>query len=375
MKKKSLAALCICFLFGLNFLWAETWSVTKRLTWNPGTSESPEMAVDSSNNIFIAYEDDTSGIPHIYLKKSTDSGLTWTNKQLTWGTNRKVDPTIGVDSSDSLHLVFKGDSNYLYLKRSTDAGNTWSSMKNVTGSYAYDPDMTLGSGSDIYVVYQGSASGNFEIFFTKSTDSGNTWSGQKRVTWNAGTSSRPLIAYESTGNIHVIWADDSTGSYQVFYRKSTNDGASWSPTKRMTWTSKPAYRLAMAVDSTDTIYVFFELGYYDIYLKKSTDSGTSWTGTKRITWTHESSAPIVCIDANDTIHLCWKQFYSMVGRDVCYKQSTNGGTSWSGVKRLTYGIQSNTESPTIASDSNNDIHYAWEGEKPGNFEIFYKNRK
>jgi hypothetical protein len=248
-------------------------------------------------------------------------------------------------------------------------------MKNVIWTYAYDPDMTFGSGSSIYVVYSSSVSGNSEIYFTKSTDSGNTWSGEKRVTWNAGNSFRPLIAHESTGNIHVIWADDSTGSYQVLYRKSTNDGATWYPTKRMTWTSKPAFRLAMTVDSTDTIYVFFELGYYDIYLKKSTDSGASWTGTKRITWTHNSSAPIVCIDTNDTIHLCWKQFYSMVGWDLCYKQSTNGGTSWGGLKRLTYGILSHVERPAVASDSNNDMHFAWDGEKPGNYEIYYKNRK
>lgn len=376
MKKKSAVALCICFLFSINFLWAETWSATKRLTWNSGTSESQVMAVDSSNNIFIAYEDDTSGTPHIYLKKSTNSGLTWTNKQLTWGTYQKVDPTIGVDSSDSLHLVFKGDSNYLYSKKSTDAGNTWSGAKKMTWSFAYDPDMTFGSGSSIYVVYRRSDSGNSEIYFINSTDSGNTWSAEKRVTWNAGTSNGPKIAYESTGNIHVIWSDDSTDSYQVLYRKSTNDGASWSPTKRMTWTSKPAYRLAMAIDSSDTIYAFFELGYYDIYFKKSTDSGASWTGTKRITWTYNSFAPIVCIDTNDTIHLCWKQFYSMVGGDVCYKQSTNGGTSWVGLKRLTYGILSHTDRPAaIASDSNDDIHFAWHGEKPGNYEIFYKNRK
>jgi len=375
VKKKSVVVLCICYLISLNLLWAETWSATKRLTWNSGTSRYPVIAVDSSNNIFIAYEDDTSGTKHIYLKKSTDSGLTWTNKRLTWGAYQKIWPEISVDSSDSIHLVFKGDQNYLYSKKSTDAGNTWGSAKNVTWSFGNEPDIAFGSGSNIYIVYRASISGNEEIFFKKSTNSGDSWIGKKRLTWNAGSSFSPMLVYESNGNIHVIWRDKTTGSWQVFYKKSADDGLSWSKAIRMTWTTKIALRLALAIDSSDNLYAFFELGYYNIHYKKSTDSGASWTGAKRITWTQESSAPIVCIDTNDTIHLCWKEFYSTIGWDVCYKQSTNGGTSWGGVRRLTYGIHTQTERPAIIFDSNNDIHFAWEGEKSGNYEIYYKNRK
>lgn len=371
MKSKSLIVLCICFLLSLDSLSAETWSPLHRLTWNSGDSKIPVIAADSSNNIFIVYQDDTPGTYHIFLKRSLDNGLTWTGKRLTWGTWQKLSPEIGVASNDHIHLVYMGNNNYLYTKKSTDAGNTWGTVHNVTWSNGYYPDITFGTGNKIYIVFRSSNSGNFEIYFKKSTDSGNTWIGQKRLTWNTGQSVTPKIVVDSVGHIHVVWCDDTPGHWQIFYKKSTDDGVTWSNTSRLTWTTGLRLRPNIAKDSYDNLYIIYD-SVVDIWLKKSTNSGTSWT-TKRITWTSNSICPNLCIDKNDTIHITWNEYYSV--HDICYKQSTNGGTTWTGYKRVTYGTDTGTESPGIASDGNNNIHLTWKGMHSGNKEIFYKNRK
>jgi hypothetical protein len=41
---------------------AQTWTKTKRLTWNSGDSEVPAIAVDSADHIHLIWVDDTSGI-------------------------------------------------------------------------------------------------------------------------------------------------------------------------------------------------------------------------------------------------------------------------------------------------------------------------
>jgi hypothetical protein len=259
-------------------------------------------------------------------------------------------------------------------RKTTDAGNTWSSVNNVTWNTtsAY-PDIAIDSGDMLYVVWGNSKSGNMEIYFKKSTNSGTTWIGLKRLTWNAGDSIRPCIAVDSTGHIHVIWQDETPGDWQIFYKKSTDGGASWSSNYRMTWANQ-ALGPSLVKDSSDYLYMFYDTSL-DIYYKKSTDKGASWTGSKRITWSKNALSSDVCIDSTDTIHIYWSGYFSPIGRDICYKQSTNGGSTWVSYKRVSYGLDTGTDVSAISLDSNDDIHFAWDGRKSGNFEIYYKNRK
>ncbi len=45
-----------------------TWT-TQRLTWNSGNSYKPTIAVDSSNHIHVVWHDDTPGNREIFYKK------------------------------------------------------------------------------------------------------------------------------------------------------------------------------------------------------------------------------------------------------------------------------------------------------------------
>jgi len=54
------------------------------------------------------------------------------------------------------------------------------------------------------MVRQDDTPGNEEIFYIHSTDSGATWIGTTRLTWNAGESCDPSIAVDPGGGIHVV---------------------------------------------------------------------------------------------------------------------------------------------------------------------------
>ena len=41
----------------------------------------------------------------------------------------------------------------------------------------------------------------------------------KRLTWNYGGSRSPAIAVDPSGNLHVVWSDDTPGNYEIFYKK------------------------------------------------------------------------------------------------------------------------------------------------------------
>ena len=71
------------------------WTPPKRLTWNPGNSSFPDIAVDSWGTIHAVWLDDTLSEVEVYYKKSTDGGTNWTaNKRLTWSSEIPRYPAI-----------------------------------------------------------------------------------------------------------------------------------------------------------------------------------------------------------------------------------------------------------------------------------------
>jgi hypothetical protein len=354
------------------------WTPAKRLTWTSGSSLIPAIAVGSSDKLHVVWGDNTPGNFEIYYKKSTDGGAAWTAiKRLTWTSGTSLNPAIVVGSSGNLHLVWDDDTpgNFeIFYKKSTDGGATWSSSKRLTstsGSSA-NPAIVVGSSDKLHVVWEDSTPGNLEIFYKKSTDGGATWSTSKRLTSTSGSSRNPAIVVGSSGNLHLVWDDDTTGNSEIYYKKSTDGGATWSTDKRLTFTSGFSYFPDIAIDSTNHIHVVWEdstPGNPEIYYRRSTDGGATWSTDKRLTWTSgESASPAISIDLSGNLHVVWGD---KTPGEIYYKKSTDGGATWTTVQRLTSTSGSSTTA-AIASDPSGNLHVIWQDNTPGNDEIYYR---
>ena len=194
----------------------------------------------------------------------------------------------------------------------------------------------------------------------------------KRLTYTSGWSGFSFVAIDSNNHLYVVWTDSTHGNYEVYYKRSTNGGTTWT-TKRLTWNAGSSYVKDLAVDSNDYIHVVWEddtPGDSEIYFKKSTDGGASWM-TKRLTYNAGYSYdPAVAIDTNDHIHIVWSDGSLGGNYEILYKRSTDGGTTWT-TKRLTFN-SGPSYLPSIVADSKNHLHVLWGDETPGNWEIYYK---
>ena len=188
MKNKRFLIWVVGFFMMIQPIWAQTWIATERLTWSPGNSYYPSVAVDSNNHIHVVWEDYSSGFAEVYYKRSTNGGVTWSQKRLTWTSGGSWAPAIAADSNNHIHVVWHDD--------------TW---------------------------------GNLEIYYMRSTDGGVTWGSAKRLTWNGGDSNYAAIAADSNNRIHVAWHDSTPGNHEIYYIKSTNNGVTWAGAKRITW--------------------------------------------------------------------------------------------------------------------------------------------
>jgi len=380
MKKKTFIMGIIGVLLLMQSISAQIWQGTKRLTWNSGESYSPAIAVGPNNHIHVVWDDVTPGNREIYYKRSTNGGTTWTTKRMTYSVANTVYSNIAVDSNNHIHVVWIDATplNWeIFYRESTDGGDTWNGAKRLTwnAGNSYYPSVAVNSSSRVNVVWSDNTPGNYEIYYKRSTDGGATWPGTKRLTWNIGGSFHPTIAVNSTNNIHVTWNDDSYDSNnEIYYKRSIDGGATWLKYKRLTQNAGDSRSPVIAMGSSNAIHIV----WYDetfiipeIFYRRSTDGGKTWDSVRRLTWNAGNSEyPVIAVDTSSRIHVAW-QDNSPGSNEIYYKRSINGGTTWSKYKRITWnsGFSAN---PAIAVDSSNNIHLVWEDVTPGNFEIYYK---
>jgi hypothetical protein len=305
-----------------------TWSGASRLTWNSGDSFFPVVVVDSSNTLHVVWHDNTPGNSEVFYKRSTDGGGTWSGaSRLSWNSGGSYFPAIAVDSSNKAYVVWSDwtpSNPEIFWKMSTDGGVSWSGSKRLTSNSAEasNPEIAVDSNNNTHVFWQDGALGLFEIYYKKSTDGGVTWSGVKRLTWNPGGSYHPTIGLDSSDTIHMVWQDGTPGNAEIYHKSSTDEGVSWSVAKRLTWTANGSFSPAIAVDSSNRIHVvLFDStpGNDEIYYKRSTDGGVSWS-SNRLTWNSgHSEFPSIAADSNDHLHLTW--FDSTPGNfEIYYKK-------------------------------------------------------
>lgn len=147
------------------------------------------------------------------------------------------------------------------------------------------------------------------------SQSGQTWSPPKRLTWTNGTTEKTSLYIDKGDNLHLVWYDDSLGNADIFYKSSQDEGLNWTAPKRLSWNYGSSDYPKLAVDSNNNLFLTWEnqlgdyisnMKDYEIYFKESTDGGSQWSPITRLTWTpNHSLYPDIAVDSKDQIHISW----------------------------------------------------------------------
>jgi len=373
----------------------QTWSPPKRLTWTDGTTEKTSLYIDKGDNLHLVWYDDSPGNADIFYKSSQDEGLNWTApKRLSWNSDESWHPFVTADSQNNPHVVWQDNTpgNWeIFYKKSSDGGTSWSAIKRLTwtAGNTFWPLISFNSNDVLHLFWHDdarSSSGNYEIYYRKSTDEGNLWSALKRLTWTVASSFYVSVALGSDNSIHMVWADRNPGNWEIFYKKSTDSGNTWMVPVRLTWTDSESIRPCVCLDSLNNPYIVYcdDLScypkFYELYFKRSTDQGSTWSSTKRLSWNYGSSDyPKLAVDSKNNLFLIWENqlgdyISNMKDYEIYFKESTDGGSQWSPITRLTW-TPNHSLYPDIAVDSKDQIHISWTDHRSGSAEVYYRNRK
>jgi hypothetical protein len=193
---------------------------------NNGTSTLPYVSAQG-DNVYVVWQDNTSGNYDIYFTYSSDKGNKFAPvRNLSNNTGASGLPQI-VALGDNVYVVWQDNTsgNYdIYFKASLSAGAKFKSVRNLSnnnGTSALPQISTLGN--NVYVVWQDNTSGNYDIFLKRSP--------------NEGTGFRSVNIYNSNGNsevpqittqgdiIYVVWQDNTSGNYDIFFQPFLSNGA------------------------------------------------------------------------------------------------------------------------------------------------------
>ena len=147
----------------------------------------------------------------------------------------------------------------------------------------------------------------------------------------------------------------------------------WSEDIRLTTASAFSDFPEIAVDTNNNVHITWEDkrdGNYEIYYTKLDNNGNTLVDDTRLTTDSSYSRdPTIAVDTNNNVHITWND-----NRDgnyeIYYTKLDNNGNTLVDDTRLTTA-SSFSEWPAIAVDTNNNVHITWDDKRDGNWEIYY----
>ncbi len=374
MKYQFVLVIMLLLLKGVS---VSQWQPDVRLTNDPSGSVTSytKCIAASSNDIHVTWMDLRTGNLEIFYKRSADGGTTWgPDVRLT---NNPVDSDYPAISSSGqlVHIVWQDrrDTNIeVYYKRSADGGATWGADVRLTSNMfgSWNPSVAS-SGSDVIVAWYDNRDLNAEIYIKRSTNGGLSWSADTRITNNTGSSQYPSIFMEGS-IVHLAWTDNRDGNPETYYKRSADGGVTWGADTRLSFNSSDSWYTSVSASGQNVHVVWRDDRNItkEIYYNGSTNGGITWSGfDTRVTFNSANSEHPSVSASGQTVHLVYQNNQN-TNLQIYYRKSTNAGSNWSGETRLTNTAYTSAR-PSVTV-SGNVVHALWHDSRNGNEDVYYK---
>jgi len=344
-------------------------------------STSPQevtIAINPANPDILA-----AGANISFFYSSTNGGLTWSQKNLTSSLGVWGDPVVIFDRHGNLYYAHLSNPlqgywiDRIVIQKSTNFGVTWNDGAGIGYNYPKEQDkewlavdMTSPLYKDnIYVAWTefdnyGSSNplDSSRILFSRSTDLGITWSAPVRISDKGGncidgdhTVEGAVPTIGINGEVYIAWS----GPLGIMFDKSTDGGVTFGNDIFVSdqpggWDiSVPGISRCNGMPITvcdtsnspfrGTIYVNWAdqrngINNTDIFLKKSTDGGNTWSPLKKVnndnTERHQFFTWMTIDQTTGIIYIIFYDRRNTTGSatDVYIARSTDGGETFDNFK-------------------------------------------
>ena len=214
------------------------------------------------------------------------------------------------------------------------------------------PDMVVGKDGSIYVVWLDASVAEGKIYFSKSTDHGASFEYPVQVSGREANSvsilsGGPRIA-EYDGTLYIAWSDQRMGySYtNIRFTKSEDGGATWSSSSEVGTAGRFNLYADLIVAEDGTLHFWYyqysslSLDFESVMYRQSTNGGDSFSSPKKLS-NYRGSVPWDCCPADLVILSSGRKLTAFRDnndniRDIFGVFSEQGSTSWGDLLRISY---------------------------------------
>jgi hypothetical protein len=133
--------------------------------------------------------------------------------------------------------------------------------------------MVAAAGSNVHTCWWDGRPGGYGIWYRRSTDNGATWITERYLTDTTYGSDYPCIAVAG-GNIHLAYRAWPSGQFVIDYRASTDNGQTWSAETALTTAAGMGTAVLAAYGSRAHLALYDNRdGNSEIYYKRNLTAG------------------------------------------------------------------------------------------------------
>lgn len=224
----------------------------------------------------------------------------------------------------------------MYYRLSADDGATWGNPVLVVDFPGYPPPLLRTDANGVFMgLWNRMTGGAQDVYFTVSPNQGVNWPFPNNISNNAGDSQYPALDLAANGGLLVAWQDDTWGLDEVYYARSADNGANFTP-PNLIGNSVHSTDIEVEAASPGEVYIFWVNADFtfplfpniDGYMSHSTDNGANFSGGVR--FRGYSSSHIdqsVCVDTAGNInHVATDYNYSYFY--ALFSRSLDQGANW-----------------------------------------------
>ena len=344
---------------------------------------SVRVATEANGDIDVVWGDDScqetfpySCTWHLFFSRSVDGGATFSAPMdiaHRAAGQALYAPQIAVDRKGNINVVWEDTAAggwEIFYSRSVDGGATFSSPKVISNDAgdAVDPQLDVDRQDNISVVWQtqDQVSFNWNVWFTRSLDRGVTFAAPNALCDTTETCTWPKVAVEPAGSVNVVWAQAPCAdcASDVFFSRAGDIGAGLSTPQNLSNSVEPLVTTPeLVVDSRGNIHVVWSKGYYssgpvNVFLSRSRDHGTTFVSRSLTASQGRAYFPELGVDAAGNINVFWVD--DILG-GIFFSRSVDGGKNYSAPKKVAPLPGSySAVYPYIAVESQGSLNLVWE---------------
>jgi hypothetical protein len=304
-----------------------------------GGSIDPRMAI-SGNNIYLIWEHSPKNNGEIYFTRSVDNGASFEKaRNLGNSTGLNGYPQV-VANGDNVYVVWHDATNGISFTRSVDNGASFEKARNLGNSTASNGHpQIMSQGTNLYVAWvNNSPQHRGQIIFTRSIDNGASFEVPYIIHEVAneglnGTIFQTRIASDSANkNIFLIWQSGRIVEHarvqarisDIFFTRSTNNGASFGKIVNLSNYSGIAADPQIAVSQNNNVYVVWtnnpQEKYGQTYLRMSANNGASFGKIVNLSnYSGIAADPQIAVSQNNNVYVVWTS-NSTINEEVFFKR-------------------------------------------------------